>query len=213
VDIYAAGTDVSTALTGNEVAQQINLFSNQTGVTAAFDGGAGTMTLTAVDGRDIVVSSTVSGGASQPGDLGITGTNRGAVTLTASENITLTGTDATNDVLGVGTSISKDSDTLNEVSVTDVTNANEAIQRIDAALQSVNTFRSDLGAIQNRLESTIVNLSTTSENLSASRGRIQDADFAAETAALTRSQILQQAGVAMLSQANTQPQIALSLLG
>ena len=77
---------------------------------------------------------------------------------------------------------------------------------IDSALTAVNGLRGNLGAIQNRFESTIVNLQTVSENLAASRGRIQDADFAAETAALTKAQILQQAGVAVLSQANAQPQ-------
>ena len=93
-----------------------------------------------------------------------------------------------------------------------VANANFAIARIDSALTAVNGLRGNLGAIQNRFESTIVNLQTVSENLAASRGRIQDADFAAETAALTKAQILQQAGVAVLSQANAQPQLALSLL-
>ncbi len=98
------------------------------------------------------------------------------------------------------------------VGVDTVANANFAIARIDSALTAVNGLRGNLGAIQNRFESTIVNLQTVSENLSASRGRIQDADFAAETAALTKAQILQQAGVAVLSQANAQPQLALSLL-
>ena len=101
---------------------------------------------------------------------------------------------------------------LDSAGVDTVDNANFAIARIDAALTSVNGLRGNLGAIQNRFESTIVNLQTVSENLAASRGRIQDADFAAETAALTKAQILQQAGVAVLSQANAQPQLALSLL-
>ena len=102
--------------------------------------------------------------------------------------------------------------TLSGVGVDTVANANFAIARIDSALTAVNGLRGNLGAIQNRFESTIINLQTVSENLSASRGRIQDADFAAETAALTKAQILQQAGVAVLSQANAQPQLALSLL-
>ena len=102
--------------------------------------------------------------------------------------------------------------TLSGVTVGNVGDANFAIARIDSALTAVNGLRGNLGAIQNRFESTIVNLQTVSENLSASRGRIQDADFAAETAALTKAQILQQAGVAVLSQANAQPQLALSLL-
>jgi flagellin len=102
--------------------------------------------------------------------------------------------------------------TLAGVGVTSVSAANFAIARIDSALTDVNGLRGDLGAIQNRFESTIVNLQTVSENLAASRGRIQDADFAAETAALTKAQILQQAGISVLSQANAQPQLALSLL-
>jgi flagellin len=87
-----------------------------------------------------------------------------------------------------------------------------ALDIIDLALENVSSQRADLGALQNRLESTINNLTTTSENLSASRSRILDADFAAETAALSRNQIIQQAGVSILAQANQQPQIALSLL-
>ncbi len=102
--------------------------------------------------------------------------------------------------------------TLAGVGVDTVANANFAIARVDSALTAVNGLRGNLGAIQNRFESTIINLQTVSENLAASRGRIQDADFAAETAALTKAQILQQAGVAVLSQANAQPQLALSLL-
>jgi flagellin len=90
--------------------------------------------------------------------------------------------------------------------------ANQTMQRIDSALTTVSTLRSTFGAIQNRFESVISSLSATAENATAARSRIQDADFAAETAALTRNQILQQAGIAMLSQANALPQNVLSLL-
>ena len=93
--------------------------------------------------------------------------------------------------------------------------AQTAIGSIDSAttgLDYVSTQRATFGAVQNRFEAVVVNLTTYSENLSAARSRIQDADFAAETANLTRAQILQQAGVAMLAQANTLPQTALSLL-
>ncbi len=83
---------------------------------------------------------------------------------------------------------------------------------VDTALQSVNAARADFGAVQNRFESIVRSLQTAAENLSASRSRIMDADFAAETAALTRAQILQQAGVAMLAQANAAPQSVLNLL-
>lgn len=90
--------------------------------------------------------------------------------------------------------------------------ADTALNQMDAALSAVNTARSELGAVQNRFESTISNLATTSENLSAANSRILDADFAAETAKLSKSQVLQQAGISVLSQANARPQQVLSLL-
>jgi flagellin len=83
---------------------------------------------------------------------------------------------------------------------------------VDAALGQVNVSRGDLGAYQNRFSSAISSLQTTAENISAARSRIQDADFAAETASLTRNQILQQAGTAMLAQANALPQNVLTLI-
>jgi flagellin len=96
--------------------------------------------------------------------------------------------------------------------VTTVANANTTIGRVDAALTTVSGFRSTLGAMPNRFESTIASLQAVSENLSASRSRILDTDFAAETANLTKAQILQQAGVAILAQANAAPQSVLALL-
>ena len=84
---------------------------------------------------------------------------------------------------------------------------------VDAAISNIDAKRADLGAIQNRFQSTIRNLSNISENVSAARSRIRDTDFATETAELTRNQILQQASTTILSQANQRPQAALSLLG
>ena len=98
------------------------------------------------------------------------------------------------------------------MNVLNVTNANTAIHRVDSALTAVSTLRSTLGAIQNRFQSTINSLQAVTENLTASRSRILDTDFAAETAALTRAQILQQAGTAILAQANAIPQNVLTLL-
>lgn len=92
------------------------------------------------------------------------------------------------------------------------TGASAAITAVDAALDSINSARAEFGAIQNRFESVIANLTTAAENLTASRSRIRDADFATETAALTRAQILQQAGIAILAQANAAPQNVLALL-
>ena len=96
--------------------------------------------------------------------------------------------------------------------ITSVDGADDAILAMDGALKAVNDARANLGAIQNRFSSVVANLQTTSENMAASRSRIQDTDFAAETASLTRAQILQQAGTAMLAQANSLPNSVLSLL-
>jgi flagellin len=132
----------------------------------------------------------------------------GELNLVSSEGVTIAGGQAT--TLGlVSTAVSGD---LTTVSITTVAGANDAILRMDAALTAVNNLRSTFGAIQNRFETTIENLSTTTENLTASRSRIMDADFAAETAALSRAQILQQAGTAMVAQANQVPQGVLRLL-
>lgn len=102
---------------------------------------------------------------------------------------------------------------IDALSVSSFTGASAAVAAIDNALSAVVSKRSDLGALQNRFESTIRNLSNVSENVSSARSRIQDTDFASETAELTRNQILQQASSTILAQANQRPQAALQLLG
>ncbi|KAG1318166.1 hypothetical protein G6F63_015343 [Rhizopus arrhizus] len=101
---------------------------------------------------------------------------------------------------------------VQKLDVSTVLGAQQALEVVDKALGAINSTRADLGAIQNRFTSVVANLQTSSENLSASRSRIRDTDFAKETAELTRTQILQQAGTAMLAQANQVPQNVLSLL-
>lgn len=101
---------------------------------------------------------------------------------------------------------------IDALDISTASGASAAITAIDDALDQVNSLRADLGAVQNRFSSLVTSLQTSAENLSASRGRIIDTDFAQETANLTKGQILQQAGVAMLSQANSMPQSVLSLL-
>jgi flagellin len=133
--------------------------------------------------------------------------------IASSEDLTIvTANDAATNLGMADATVAADTDYLTALSVETAAGANDAIVRVDAALTSVSSLRSTLGAIQNRFESTITNLTTAAENLTASRSRIQDADFAAETAALTRAQILQQAGTAILAQANAVPQNVLSLL-
>lgn len=102
---------------------------------------------------------------------------------------------------------------LASLSIATVGGASTALASIDSAIKTIDTARADLGAIQNRFQSTIRNLSNIVENVSAARSRIRDTDFAKETAELTRAQILQQASTTVLAQANTRPQSALSLLG
>jgi len=101
---------------------------------------------------------------------------------------------------------------LNSLDISTRAGSDQALVAVDFAIDQVNQFRSDLGAVQNRFESTIANLSTSVENLSASNSRILDADFAAETAKLSKAQVLQQAGISVLAQANARPQQVLSLL-
>lgn len=138
----------------------------------------------------------------------------GQVTLDSEKSFsTVQAAAGTNILAAVGASTV--GSTLNKVSALDVStflNATDAIKTIDSALSLVNGERAKFGALQGRFESTVANLQATSENLSASRSRIRDADFAQETANLTRSQILQQAGVAMLAQANSLPNNVLTLL-
>ena len=102
---------------------------------------------------------------------------------------------------------------INDEGISTFTHAQKAISAIDAGIGCVDNLRGKLGAVQNRFESTISNLSNISENLSAARSRILDADIAQETSQMTKMNILQQAGVSILSQANQSPNLALSLLG
>ena len=215
--ISASVTDPNdlTALVG-----AINGAAGTTLVTATFTSTSAkdSITLTSNDGSDITigtfVNSTGVGTAMFSGQLlteaAATDSARkvGSVSLDSSKGaITLTGHDAT--VFNTGTSAFS---SIASLSLGTAANAQLAIATIDAALSQVNVSRGDLGAYQNRFMSAVANLATTSENLSASRSRIQDADFAAETAAMTRGQILQQAGTAILAQANSLPNSVLSLL-
>jgi flagellin len=133
------------------------------------------------------------------------------ITLTSNAAVTWTGAVTTSGFTGtVGASVTTGA--VGATNLQSYTNSQLAIGMLDNALTSVNSSRATIGAINSRFDSVIANLRSTTENLSASRSRIQDTDFAAETARLTRSQVLQQAGVAMLAQANAAPQQVLSLL-
>jgi flagellin len=131
------------------------------------------------------------------------------VVLSSSESITFGGTQRS--TLGFAASTAPTGDVA-DMRTTTATEATETLQRADVALQTISTQRARIGATLSRFDSLIGDLSTAGNNLTASRSRILDADYAAETAALTRTQIIQQAGQAMLAQANTNPRLILALL-
>jgi flagellin len=220
VSIYAAGTAIASGqtLTGSNVATQINLYSSQTGVSAGLS-SSGALQLTASDGRDINATETVTAGTGGTGTGAAFAasatpyTAKGTVTLSAASNIVIGGAGSADIGFSAGgQTISLGNATLANTNVLTVAGANATIAAVDSALQTVSGFQSQLGAIQNRFTSTVSNLQATSQNLTSSRSTIQDADFAAETAKLTQSQVLQQAGISVLAQANQAPQLILKLL-
>ncbi|MEE9475731.1 MAG: flagellin [Roseateles sp.] len=219
VAITVAGVFGAGAQATNRAAviSALNAQSAATGVSAS-DTGSG-VALSAADGRNITVTYTAGGfTGSSLTDFGIgatSGTTYGGtinLNYTAPSGVSGTvaftqasGLSASNAIAATGTQVSA-------IDISTVTGANAALSAIDAALASVNGRRASLGAIQNRFSSTIQNLQVGGQNLSASRSRIQDADFAAETANLSRAQVLQQAGTAIVAQANQLPQQVLQLL-
>jgi flagellin len=231
VTIEAGYNGATTTLTGDVVAAAVNANTGATGVTASFDSGK--LTLSAADGRNIVVTQTLGAGTANLGLNGTVAANNtvnaalnfntaaaaslaattavGSIHLTALDSITLSGAGAA-DIGYAAATLSLGNAALNSSGVTSVAKANATINAVDAALTSVSSLRSTLGAMQSRFESVVSSVQTASQNLAASRSRIQDADFAAETANLTRAQILQQAGTAILAQANSAPQSVLKLL-
>ena len=200
---------VSVTLTGTQATDiaAINALTAQTGVTAVASGGAA-VALSNTDGTDI---TTTGAGFSAGNDTYQAGIVLAGDVSETNTDFTVAGTFA---VIGGSTALGG-AQANNSVTSTDVlsqSTSTTALLTLDFALSQVNTLRSELGAVQTRFESTISNLQITAENLTAARSRIQDADFAAETANLTRSQILQQAGLSIVAQANALPQSVLSLL-
>ena len=191
------------------LAKAINDLSSKTGVTAVADAASGDITLTAADGRNIAI-----GGAAPTAGL-TAGTTQSSVTLESAKDINISGALPASSGLTAGATAATAGakvSTIKDMDVLTAANALKALDTIDGALTTINSSRAALGAYQSRFESVVANQQTAIENLSASRGRIQDADFAKETANLSKAQVLQQAGTAMLSQANQSAQGVLSLL-
>jgi len=192
---FAHSASTTTTVSGSTV-QSMDVTGGSGSAVKLYDGGY------TLDGQD----STVIGGT---------------VKFSASDEFQISSSVAGTSAVGGNSSLFtgsanaasvSDLSSVNEIDITTREGANEAIEIATAALSQIDVTRGDLGAIQNRFESTIANLQSVSENISAAQSRILDADFAAETAAMTKAQILQQAGVAMLAQANQLPQAVLSLL-
>ncbi|MBU2954444.1 flagellin, partial [Marinobacter sp. F3R08] len=175
----------STDITSlNDLVGAINARSNETGVEANLDRTNEEIIFSSQFGNDISVQITSDLDGDTVNDI----------------DLDETYTSAANTV------------SLNDIDISTSDGADLAMISIDFAIDKINGFRAELGAVQNRFESTIANLATTSENLSASNSRIRDADFAAESAELARTQVLQQAGLSVLAQANARPQQVLQLL-
>ena len=179
----------------------VGFINADTSYTGTFSGGD--FTISKSDGSTFTVATVVNNGTAGVADT--TGYGYIASISSVTDDLVLSGNNVANAGLTAGT-------TTTNVSVATVAGSEAVITAIDTALDSVNGARATLGAIQNRFESVVTSLQTSSESLSAARSRIQDTDFAAETANLTKAQILQQAGTAMMAQANALPQGVLALL-
>jgi flagellin len=224
-----SGTITSAADLTN-VAAAVNDLSSVTGITAELSSDKASVNLISASGDDIGIENfqinttgdATLAGVDSSGALttgvamlggSVTDSTRvgGYLTLDSSDAFTITSADVT--MTGATTATVSALEDVASVSILTQSDANDAISVIDGALNMIDSSRGDLGAIQNRFESTISNLQNVSENLSAARSRILDADIAQETSAMTKNNILQQAGVSILAQANQAPQLALSLLG
>ncbi|SCK16320.1 flagellin [Vogesella sp. LIG4] len=227
----------ATTTSSSDLTEAINAFnaqSSKTGVTAAYDSQYGGIKLTNASGNDISLTNNstlaattfntaaytaagqdgtaanaaaaLSAADAAAGAGGVSYVN-GSVRLNSDHSFSVTDAGS-----GFALAGSSSLQSVASLDVSSFSGAQKAIKIVDSALSAINGQRAQYGALQSRFQNTISNLQSSSENLSASRSRIQDADFASETATLTKSQVLQQAGTAMLAQANQLPQGVLSLL-
>lgn len=240
VSFYLQGTNTTalaisaTVLTTDltNLATAINDQAGNTGITATLSADKASISLKQASGYDIKISDFLHGTAGQT--MVLAGSEAGNQTIgatTSNDSSTVGGQITFNSAAGFNVTSSlaagagslfstganaANVSTLSSIDAVDITTvegAANAIKSIDGALTQIDNMRGELGAVQNRFESTIANLSNVAENLSAARSRILDADIAQETSNMTKQNILQQAGVSILAQANQAPQLALSLLG
>ena len=222
VDIGAIALATTAAGRGGQVAAAINAKTAQTGVTATVNTATGAVALAAADGRNIDVvtkaaSTAVNTGLGSGGAVTVVTRSRVSLSSSSSDGINLSAgnTDgvAKAGLTGAFTAATSQSGAgVSALNLTTAAGSLAALATVDAAIGTINSTRAALGAFQARFTSVVASLATTGENLTASRSRVQDADYAAETANLSRAQILQQAGTAMVAQANQLPQGVLALL-
>ncbi|UOB06195.1 flagellin [[Acidovorax] ebreus] len=228
---FSVSTAGATAAGLAEGIKAFNDVSSQTGITAKLNADGDGIILINESGADIQIQNNSAAGntlavgaydavtsASSGTPTFVTGvaatpaggyaTARGYLEMNSDKGFSIGNLTGTPPVTATPSTLNS----VNTIDVSTVDGSTKALKIIDSALAAVNGQRASFGALQARFETTIANLNTSSENMSASRGRIQDADFAAETANLSRTQILQQAGTAMVAQANQIPQGVLALL-
>jgi flagellin len=225
VDIGVVGIAGDAAQRGSQMAGAINAISNQTGVTATFS-STGAVALSAADGRNITISKATAGTTALAATTGLGNvtsstvlTTRSAVSLSSnsSQGITLGGVAATvlaatGLTVGATAATTTAGSGVSSVDLSTAAGSQAALTTLDAAINTITDSRAAMGAYQNRLSASISNLETTSQNLSASRSRIMDTDYAKESTNLAKAQIISQAATAMLAQANQSQQSVLALL-
>ncbi len=204
----------------SSLSDAINAKAASTGITAELSSDKGSITLKSADGYDIKIEDFDNSGATKTVSVGGQTLTGGAATdsivvggkvdFSASSNFSVSTSSGT--TVMSGATVNSNLSSVASINVGNQSGASSAINVVDGALSFVDDLRASLGAIQNRFSSAVSNAQTTSENVSGARSRIQDADFAAETANMTKAQVLQQAGTAILAQANQAPQGVLSLL-
>jgi len=216
---------INAALAGKGITERITVTGAASDATAGKDGtivggSHGTATISVIGSEDGASAETVDVAANATSVL-LEGARYGGILLDLSDGIDLT-TSSTMKITIIGSNkatfnddgtIAKEAVAAAGINISSAADANKAITIIDNAIKMVSEQRSDLGAMQNRLEHTINNLQAASENLTSARSTIKDVDMAAEMSEFTKNQILSQAGIAMLAQANQVPQAVLKLLG
>jgi flagellin len=223
VDVGGIAAAASIGERGGQVAAAINAKSSQTGVTATFSATTGAVALSAADGRNITVKTTAAATAVTTGlgsGAATTVTTRSSVSLSSASSAGITvggqtaaGLTASGFAAGAYTAATATAGAgVSSVDLTSVAGSQAALTTLDAAINTVTDSRAAMGAYQNRLSASISNLETTSQNLSASRSRIMDTDYAKESTNLAKAQIISQAATAMLAQANQSQQSVLALL-